>query len=48
MPNILIIIEKPASLEASLLVPPKKPRNMARKRARKKIEVVKGHQARSE
>jgi hypothetical protein len=41
MPNISIIIEKPASLEASLPVPPKKPRNMARKRARKKLKLSK-------
>jgi hypothetical protein len=29
MLNILVIIEKPASLEASLPVPPRKPRNVA-------------------
>jgi hypothetical protein len=40
MPNIPVIIEKPTSLEASLPVPPRKPRNVARKHAAKKLKVT--------
>jgi hypothetical protein len=39
MPNVLVIIVKPASLEASLLMPPRKPRNVARKRTAKKLKI---------
>jgi hypothetical protein len=39
MPDIPLIIEKPASLEDSLLVPPRKPRNVVRKRATKKLKI---------
>jgi hypothetical protein len=40
MPNIPVIVEKPTSLEASLLVPPRKPRNVAWKRAAKKLKIT--------
>jgi hypothetical protein len=39
MLNIPIIIEKPASLEASILVPPRRSRNATRKRAVKKLGI---------
>jgi hypothetical protein len=39
MPDVTVIIEKPASLEASLPVPPRKPHNMARKYAAKKLKI---------
>jgi hypothetical protein len=39
MPNVLVIIVKPAILEASLLMPPRKPRNVARKRTAKKLKI---------
>jgi chromatin segregation and condensation protein Rec8/ScpA/Scc1 (kleisin family) len=39
MPNIPVIIKKPTSLEASLPVPPRKTRNVARKRATKKLKI---------
>jgi hypothetical protein len=38
MPHILVI-KKPSSLEASLPVPPRKPRNVARKRVMKKLKL---------
>jgi hypothetical protein len=38
MPHIPVF-EKPSSLEATLLVPPRKPRNVAHKRAMKKLKV---------
>ena len=38
MPNSPVI-EKPSSLEASLPVPPRKPRNVARKRTVKKLKL---------
>jgi hypothetical protein len=38
IPNIPVI-EKPSSLEASLLVPPRKPRNMAQKHTMKKLKL---------
>jgi hypothetical protein len=38
MPHIPVI-EKPSSLEASLLAPPKKPHNAARKRVVKKWKL---------
>jgi hypothetical protein len=37
MPHVLVV-EKPSSLEADLLLPPKKPRNVARKRTAKKLK----------
>jgi hypothetical protein len=40
MPNIPVIVEKPTSLEASLPVPPRKPRNVAQKRAVKKLRIT--------
>jgi hypothetical protein len=40
MPNIPVIVEKPTSLEASLLVPPRKPRNVAWKRTAKKLKIT--------
>jgi hypothetical protein len=39
MLDIPVIIKKPASLEASLSVPPRKPHNVARKRAAKKSKI---------
>jgi hypothetical protein len=39
MLDIPVIIKKPASLEASLSVPPSKPHNVARKRAAKKLKI---------
>jgi hypothetical protein len=41
MLNIPIIIEKPASLEASRLVPLRRPHNATRKRAPKKLKITK-------
>jgi hypothetical protein len=38
MPHVPIV-EKPSSLEADLLLPPRRPRNVARKRAIKKLKV---------
>jgi chromatin segregation and condensation protein Rec8/ScpA/Scc1 (kleisin family) len=40
MPNIPVIVEKPTSLEASLPVPPRNPRNMARKHTPKKLKIT--------
>jgi hypothetical protein len=40
LPNILVIVEKPASLEASIPVPPRRPRNAMRKRAVKKLKIT--------
>jgi hypothetical protein len=39
MLDVPVIIEKPASLEASLLVPPRKPHNVAQKRTAKKLKI---------
>jgi hypothetical protein len=41
MLNIPVIIEKPASLEASIPVPPRRPRNATRKRTAKKLRISK-------
>jgi hypothetical protein len=41
VPNILVIIEKPASLEASIPVLPRRPRNATQKRAAKKLKITK-------
>jgi hypothetical protein len=40
LPNIPLIQDPPTSLEASLPVPPRKPRNVARKRVAKKLKVT--------
>jgi hypothetical protein len=40
LPNIPLIQDPPTSLEASLPVPPRKPRNVARKRVDKKLKVT--------
>jgi hypothetical protein len=39
--NIPLVQDPPTSLEASLPAPPKRPRNMARKRVAKKLKVTK-------
>jgi hypothetical protein len=39
LPNIPVIIEKPASLKASIPAPPRRPRNVARKHATKKLKI---------
>jgi hypothetical protein len=38
-PHVPLVIDPPASLEASLAAPPRKPRNPARKRVTKKLRV---------
>jgi hypothetical protein len=40
LPNIPLIEDLPNSLEASLPVPPRRPRNVARKRVAKKLKVT--------
>jgi hypothetical protein len=40
LPNVPLIQDPPTSLEASLLVSPRKPRNVARKRVAKKLKVT--------
>jgi hypothetical protein len=40
MPNILVIDEKLASLQAILPVPPRRPRNVIWKRATKKLKIT--------
>jgi hypothetical protein len=40
LPNISLIQDPPTSLEASVPAPPRKPRNMARKRVAKKLKVT--------
>jgi hypothetical protein len=39
LPHIPLVQDSPASLEASLPAPPRKPRNVARKRMAKKLKV---------
>jgi hypothetical protein len=39
LPHVPLVQDPPASLEASLAVPPRKPRNPARKRVMKKLKV---------
>jgi hypothetical protein len=39
LPHITLVQNPPASLEASLPAPPRKPRNVARKRVAKKLKV---------
>jgi hypothetical protein len=40
MPNIPVIVEKPARLEASIPVPPRRPRNATRKHTAKKLKIT--------
>jgi hypothetical protein len=40
LPNVPLIHDHPTSLEASLLVPPRRPCNVARKRVAKKLKVT--------
>jgi hypothetical protein len=39
LPHVPLVQDPPASLEASLAAPPRKPRNPARKRVAKKLKV---------
>jgi hypothetical protein len=39
LPHVPLVQDPPASLEASLAVPPRRPRNPARKRVAKKLKV---------
>jgi hypothetical protein len=40
LPHIPLVQDSPASIEASLPVPPRKPRNVARKRVANKLKVT--------
>jgi hypothetical protein len=40
LPHVPLVQDQPASLEASLATPPRKPRNPARKRVTKKLKVT--------
>jgi hypothetical protein len=40
LPHIPLVQDPPASLEASLPAPPRKPRNVTRKRVAKKLKVT--------
>jgi hypothetical protein len=40
LPHIPLVQDQPTSLEASLAAPPRKPRNVARKRVAKKLKVT--------
>jgi hypothetical protein len=40
LPNVPLIHDPPTSLEASLPTPPRRPRNVARKRVAKKLKVI--------
>jgi hypothetical protein len=40
LPDVPLVQDPPTSLEASLPAPPKKPRNVARKRVAKKLKVT--------
>jgi hypothetical protein len=40
LPNVPLIHDPPTSLEASLPAPPRRPRNVARKRVAKKLKVT--------
>jgi hypothetical protein len=40
LPNVPLVHDPPTSLEASLPVPPRRPRNVARKRVAKKLKVT--------
>jgi hypothetical protein len=39
LPHVPLVQDPPTSLEASLVAPPRKPRNLARKRVTKKLKV---------
>jgi hypothetical protein len=39
LPHVLLVQDQPASLEASLATPPRKPRNPARRHVAKKLKV---------
>jgi hypothetical protein len=41
LPNVPLVHDPPTSLEASLPAPPRRPRNVARKRVAKKLKVTK-------
>jgi hypothetical protein len=40
LPHVPLVQEPPASLEASLAAPPRRPRNASRKRVTKKLKVT--------
>jgi hypothetical protein len=40
LPHVPLVQDPPASLEASLAAPPRKPRNASRKRVSKKLKVT--------
>jgi hypothetical protein len=40
LPNIPLIVERPASLEASIPAPPRRPRNVVRKHDTKKLKIT--------
>jgi hypothetical protein len=40
LPNVPLIDERPASLEASIPAPPRRPRNVARTHATKKLKIT--------
>jgi hypothetical protein len=40
LPHVPLVQDQPASLEASLTAPPRRPRNPARKRVAKKLKVT--------
>jgi hypothetical protein len=40
LPHVPLIQDRPASLEASLIAPPRRPRNVSRKRVAKKLKVT--------
>jgi hypothetical protein len=40
LPHVPLVQDPPASLEASLVAPPRKPRNASRKRVTKKLKVT--------
>jgi hypothetical protein len=40
LPNVPLIVEKPASLESSIPAPPRRPRNVVRKHATKKLKIT--------
>jgi hypothetical protein len=40
LPHVPLVQDPPASLEASLAAPPRKPRNASRKRVTKKLKVI--------
>jgi hypothetical protein len=40
LPNVPLVDDPPASLEASILAPPRRPRNASRKRVAKKMKII--------